>query len=87
MTLTANSPTYFGTAPKWGAKSYWCFFWISVPRIAGFTVAVSWLVLAAGGRWKAGSGGLETLSRALGWGWIAMMLAVELGEACFARNY
>jgi hypothetical protein len=68
-------------------EAYWGYFWISLPRLAGYSVAVAWLSLAWTGRWSAESGAIGNLGRALGWCWIAMAVSSEVGMWCFALNH
>jgi hypothetical protein len=56
---------------------YILYFWVSLPRQAGYTVAIWWLALRLGGRWSAGASATERLGRALGWCWIAMAVSSE----------
>ncbi len=68
-------------------EEFLSYFFVSLPRLAGYTVAVSWLALALGGRWSKEPGVRGQFGRALGWCWIAMALSSELGVWCFALNY
>jgi len=70
-----------------GPEAFWLYFFSSLPRLAGYTVAVPWLALALGGRWSKEPGARGQVGRALGWCWIAMALSSELGVWCFALNY
>ena len=65
---------------------WWSYFWIKLPRLAGYTVAISWAVLALCRRWRAEPGARAKIGRALGWSWIALALSSELGVWCFALN-
>jgi hypothetical protein len=53
-------------------REWWLEFWFTVPRLAGFAVAVSWLTLALGGRWRVGGRWQDRLGVCLGAGWISM---------------
>jgi len=72
---------------KGGWQMYGVVVLTSVSRLAGYTVAVSWIVLALIGHWPAELNPGGRLARTLGWCWIAMALSSELGIWCFALNY
>ena len=72
---------------KRGWRGPWSYFWITLPGLAGYTVAASWLILALSGRWSARPGVQDRLGRLLGWCWIAMAVSSTLGVWCFALNY
>jgi hypothetical protein len=69
------------------SEPYNCYFWISLPRLAGYTVAIWWLALALSGRWSPELNVTGQLGRALGWCWIAMAATSELATWFFASNY
>ena len=52
-------------------KEWWALTWFTLPRTAGYAVAVSWLSLFVGGHWAADRGWLDRLGRLLGYYWIA----------------
>jgi hypothetical protein len=52
-------------------KEWWALTWFTVPCIAGFAVAMSWLSLFVGGHWAADRGWLDRLGRLLGSCWMA----------------
>ncbi len=68
-------------------EAFICYFWISLPRLAGYTVGIWWLALALSGRWSLNSSATERMGQSLGWYWIAMAASSELGLWCFALNY
>lgn len=74
-----------GSKPlRWA--EWWLEFWFTLPRLAGFAVAVSWITLALSGRWKAGSGWRDRLGLAIGICWIGMA-ALDLAAAwCWALS-
>lgn len=55
-------------------KEWWLEFWFTLPRLAGFAVAVSWVTLVLGGRWRVGRGWLDRFGVLLGAAWIAMAI-------------
>jgi hypothetical protein len=57
-----------------------------VARVAGYTLAVWWLALRLGGRGSPEAEPAAALGRFLGWCWIAMAVASELGVWCYAFN-
>src|SRR6185312_442733 len=63
------------------------FFWVALPRLAGYIVAVWWLALGLGGSRSADSGATGRLGRLLGWCWIAMAVASEVAVWCYPLNY
>ena len=63
-------------------RLWWSEFWVTVPRLAGFAVAVAWVTLALGGRWRAGGGWLDRLGVSLGATWIGMAM-IDVGAAWF----
>jgi hypothetical protein len=77
------SPTNLWEHPE----GFISFFWIGLPRTAGYTVAVWWLALALGGRWSGERRSGSRLGLALGWCWIAMAVSSEVGFWCYALNY
>jgi hypothetical protein len=68
--------------PQLHWRGWWLEFWFTVPRLAGFAVAVSWATLALGGRWRAGGGWLDRLGVLLGTIWIAMAM-IDLGATWY----
>jgi hypothetical protein len=70
-----------------GWESYWAFVWMTLPRLAGYTVAAWWLALALSGRWSGSVSVGGRLGSVLGWLWIAMAVVGEFGAWSFAMNY
>ena len=68
-------------------ESLTAYFWISLPRLAGFSVAIWWLALALGLRRAEGPRPWCGLGGALGWCWIAMAVSSEVGAWCYVTNY
>jgi len=68
-------------------EAFACHFWIALPGLAGYSVAIWWLAMALGGRWNREPGAGGSLGRALGWCWIAMALSSEVGAWCQCLNY
>ena len=83
--LTINGTIFTSMKDGWRGPS--ANFWVTLPGLAGYTVAASWLVLALSGRWPADSGPQDRLGRAFGWCWIAMAASITLGFWCFSFNY
>ena len=63
-------------------RLWWSEFWVTIPPLAGFAVAVSWVILALYGRWRGGGGWLDRLGVSLGAGWIAMAM-IDLGATWY----
>ena len=64
----------------------WTLTWFTVPRTAGYAVALTWLTLFVSGRWAADRGWLDRLGRLLGTFWIAqgsLSVAGRRGSPCF----
>jgi len=73
----------FGPSPlqlHW--REWWLELWFTVPRLAGFAVAVSWLTLALGGRWRVSGGWPDRLGVVLGAIWIGMAV-MDLGATWY----
>jgi len=51
---------------------WWLSLWLSVPRLAGFAVAASWLSLGLGGGWKSDPGWIDRAGRFLGVAWLIL---------------
>jgi hypothetical protein len=83
--LNLSGTPLFLLNPGW--KGPWVNFWITLPGLAGYTVAASWIILALGGRWSAGSNAQERLGRAVGWCWVAIALSSTTGTWCFELGY
>jgi hypothetical protein len=66
-------PTFY-----WG--DWWTFTWFHLPRAAGYSVALTWLVLTLSGRWTAARGWLDRLGRFLGLCWIGLAVLAVLGS-------
>jgi hypothetical protein len=71
----------------WAGWGPWAVYWISLPRIAGFAVAVSWLTLALSGRWMSESGATGWLGRAIGAGWIVLAFLNVLGDWFMSQGH
>jgi hypothetical protein len=59
---------------------WWLFTWFTLPKRAGESVALIWLVLVLSGRWTAERGWLDRLGRLLGLCWIGMALLMVLSS-------
>ncbi len=60
--------------------------WFFLPRFAGYSVAVCWLVLSLGGRWRANAGWIDRLGQLLGICWMALALASVVASFLFAMS-
>jgi hypothetical protein len=78
-----TSPTSLWQHPE----AFISYFWIGLPRAAGYTVAVWWLALTLRGCGSRGPGPGSRLGSALGWCWMAMAVSSEVGLWCYALNY
>lgn len=70
-----------------GWQEPWMIFWASFAGLAGYTVAVTWIVFAIRGCWRTRVDARDVPGIVLGWCWIAMALMREIGAWCFAWNW
>ena len=66
--------------PEFYLEDWWLFTWFALPRAAGYSVALTWLVIILSGRWAANRGWLDRLGRFLGLCWIALASLTVLGS-------
>jgi hypothetical protein len=66
--------------PTFHWEDWWTFTWFTLPRAAGYSVALTWLVLILSGRWAADRGWLDRLGRFLGLCWIGLAFLTVLGS-------
>ena len=64
--------------PTFHWEDWWTFTWFALPRVAGYSVALTWLVLILSGRWAADRGWLDRLGRFLGLCWIGLAFLTVL---------
>jgi hypothetical protein len=67
--------------PTFHWEDWWLFTWFNLPRTAGYSVALTWLVLILSGCWAANREWLDRLGRFLGLCWIGLALLIVSG-AC-----
>jgi hypothetical protein len=66
--------------PEFHWEDWWLFTWYALPRSAGYSVALTWLVLILSGCWAANRGWLDRLGRFIGLCWIGLALLTELAS-------
>jgi hypothetical protein len=64
-----RGPPALSLTLRW--QDWWALTWFTLPRTAGYAVALTWLSLFVSNRWSADRGWLDRLGRILGSCWIA----------------